>query len=85
MGPGLLMALETYVKTMEDGAEARAEDKLAQAVCEQLHAGPAKGLKCLSCYNAEAGVPEMLKLEAEREIGERQEMLKGMERKELKG
>jgi hypothetical protein len=80
----MLLALETYVKTVEDRAEARAEDKLAEAVCEQLHTGPAKGLKCLACYNAEANVPEMLKLEAEREIGERQEMLKVMERRELK-
>jgi len=70
MGPGMLLALETYVKTVVESATARAEDELSRAVCEGLCSSP-RGLKCLACYNAEANVPQMLQLDAEREIAER--------------
>jgi hypothetical protein len=66
----MLLALETYVKTVVESATARAEDELSRAVCEGLCSSP-RGLKCLACYNAEANVPQMLQLDAEREIAER--------------
>jgi len=53
VGPGLIAALETYCKTVEDQAFTRAKDHVAEGVCEGLHSGEAKGLKCLKCYMAE--------------------------------
>lgn len=69
--PGLLVALETYIKTCLDRAHAEFNNELASTVCEGLHNGPAKGLKCLACYEAEVQVPMQMQVEAEREIGER--------------
>ena len=68
--PGLLIALETYIKTASDQHVARTQDDMAAAVCEGLCVRP-RGLKCLACYESEKLVPEMLKVEAEREIAER--------------
>lgn len=64
-GPALVAALETYCKTLEDRAFTEAGKKTAEEVCEGLHAGPAMGLKCLSCYNAEHHIQQEMVVEAE--------------------
>lgn len=63
--PTTVLALETYLKTMIDQALTAAKDELANSVCEGLHDGPGKGLKCRSCYDAENGVQTLLDVEAE--------------------
>lgn len=65
--PGLLLALETLMKTALDTAKAEFDNDLAQEVCEGLHDGPAKGLKCRACYEAEKEVPMMLQVQEELE------------------
>jgi hypothetical protein len=66
-GPGLMIALETYINTQQGVAADQARAVMAEAVCEHLHDGPPSGIKCLSCYSAEANVRETLVVEAERE------------------
>ena len=67
VGLSLLTALDTYVRTCEDTARIRAKDEIASTVCEGLHAGPAQGLKCGACYQAEMGAPYVMQVEAEME------------------
>lgn len=75
-GIALLTALDTYVRTCEDTARVRARDEVATTVCEGLHAGPAQGLKCGACYQAEMGAPYVMQVEAEIER-EREERKRG--------
>jgi hypothetical protein len=75
-GLALLTALDTYIRTCEDTARSRARDEVASTVCEGLHAGPAQGLKCMACYQAEANAPYLMQVEAEIER-EREERKRG--------
>ena len=73
-GPGLVQALDTLIKTAEDNARTLARDEVAQSVCEGLHDGPASGLKCRGCYEAEQIVGMEAQVNAEIAIARRQEM-----------
>jgi len=64
-GPGLVDALEVLIKTAEDAAAGRARDEVASTVCEGLHEGPAGGLKCRACYDAEQLLPMEMQVKAE--------------------
>lgn len=49
----VVRALETYISTAESQAKQDAQNEVADNICEGLHQGEAKGLKCLKCYMAE--------------------------------
>lgn len=70
-GPGLVAALETLIRTAEENAYTRAKDDLAQRVCEGVHPGPASGLKCRACYEAERIIPIENQVRAEMEVARR--------------
>lgn len=65
MGPGLVAALAAYVRTEAEKGRATAKDEVAAGVCEGLHNGPAKGLACKACVDAERGAPMLLNVESE--------------------
>lgn len=67
-GPGLMAALETYVATVERNARIAVEANIAQTVCEHLHESEPSGLKCLSCYESERSVRDIMQVEAEIEM-----------------
>jgi hypothetical protein len=67
-GPGLISALETYVKTVEDNARRDGQVDVAKEVCIGLHNGPPKGVMCSSCHDAEVNAPMMMNVEAEIEM-----------------
>jgi hypothetical protein len=46
------MALETLVITAMNNTQGESRDNIALAVCQQLHAGPPKGVACASCFEA---------------------------------
>lgn len=50
--PQLAMALETLVITAMNNTQGESRDNIALAVCQQLHAGPPKGVACASCFEA---------------------------------
>jgi hypothetical protein len=64
-GPGLIAALETYCRTIEEQGARRDANELAATVCEGLHHGEAQGLKCLKCYMAEQHFTQEAVIEAE--------------------
>lgn len=53
-GPPLVTALEILIATAEENAKVIAANEIAATVCEGLHEGPGKGLKCRQCYEAES-------------------------------
>lgn len=63
--PGLVMALENLCANAERKGFTRGKEAAASDVCEQLHEGMGKGLKCLSCYYSEVGYNEVQAVEAE--------------------
>ena len=65
--PGLIGAIETLIQTAEQNARMNAKDEIAATVCEGMHNGPASGLKCLSCYNAEVHFQQEMVVQAEME------------------
>lgn len=69
--PVLIQALVTYVDGVVERAKAEMQNEVAETVCEGLHDGKPKGLKCRSCYDAEINAPGILELEADRQIMER--------------
>lgn len=56
--PGLVGALNALCHTAEENGHKNAKDSLAQEACEGLHTGPAAGVKCMKCYQAEQGYAE---------------------------
>ena len=55
--PALPKALHTLVQTAEEHARSTVRDEIAQTVCEGIHQGPGKGLKCRACYETELSFP----------------------------
>lgn len=70
-GPVLVQALVTYAEGVVERAKREAEQDMAQTVCQGLHDGPAKGLMCKTCYDAEQNAPGLIELEAQRQINAR--------------
>ena len=70
-GPVLLQALVTYAEGVVERAKHEAEQDMAQTVCQGLHDGPAKGLMCRTCYDAEQNAPGIIEMEAQRQIAAR--------------
>ena len=71
-GPGALLALETYCKTVEENALNRgrveAQATTADTVCWRIHEGPASGLICQACYEAERLTPYVLQVQADMDM-----------------
>jgi hypothetical protein len=63
-GPPLIQALEILMKSAVERAVDIARSD-ASDVCEGLHFGPGKGLKCIKCYEAEQGINDLIAAEAE--------------------
>jgi len=73
VGPGLVAALETLIKTAEANVQVRHRDELAASVCEGIHPGkPPSGLKCRTCYETEALVSVEAGVVAEMRTASRQ-------------
>ena len=70
---GLVTAFEGLCRTAYEHGRKDAKMSLAEEVCEQMHHGPAKGLKCLQCYHAEAGFAAEEQVRAEMEMGKEEE------------
>ena len=69
--PVLIQALVTYVDGVVERAKLEAQNDMAETVCEGLHDGKPKGLKCRACYDAEMNAPGVIEFEADRQIMER--------------
>lgn len=63
--PGLAKAIEALCRTAEEWGIREGKNQSAQEVCEGLHAGPAKGLKCRTCYEVGNNFAEEEKVQAE--------------------
>lgn len=63
--PGLVMALETLCDTAFREGEAAGRSKTAMDVCDGIHDGPPKGIKCLSCYHVEVNFQDEVSVIAE--------------------
>jgi hypothetical protein len=71
-GPPLIQALEILIKSAcERAADIARTD--ASDVCEGLHVGEPRGLKCLKCYEAEQGFADVVAAEAEIEAAKSME------------
>jgi hypothetical protein len=62
---GLMAALEALCTTAELNGHKNATAELSTTVCENLHAHPSTGLKCLDCHNAETNYAGQQEIEAE--------------------
>jgi hypothetical protein len=60
-----IAAIQVLIATAEENQQRALVDEMAAEVCEGLHLGKAKGLKCRKCYNAEQNFNEEAKVEAE--------------------
>ncbi|MHA2068493.1 MAG: hypothetical protein ACXABY_29375 [Candidatus Thorarchaeota archaeon] len=49
----LIAAIETLIATAEENAAAANLDAALADHCEQMHDGPASGIKCRKCYEVE--------------------------------
>lgn len=67
--PALIGALEVLCKSAEDHGRVAYRDEVASGVCEGIHEGPAEGLKCRRCYDAEQSFNDITVVEMEMENG----------------
>jgi hypothetical protein len=58
-------AIEILISTAEENAQIHSINDHVQAECEGLHDGPAAGIKCRKCYEAELRFPIEAQVEAE--------------------
>ena len=66
----LVRQLEKIVLDAQARVRGAVEAEIASTVCENLHDGPAGGLKCLKCYQAEQTFYRQAEIEAERAISQ---------------
>jgi len=65
--PTLVAALEVICKSAEEHGRVAFRDEVSEGVCEGLHEGPAEGLKCRKCYDAEQDFNNITAVEMEME------------------
>lgn len=58
---------------MEEQATKVAKEEVPVGVCEGLHSGPARGLMCRACHDAEVGAPFEAQVIAEIEMAAQKE------------
>ena len=65
---GLVTAFEQLCKSAELNGYKLAQGELAASVCDQLHAGPSTGIKCLQCHYAETQYEQVEAVEQEMKL-----------------